>query len=81
MTMIGRPARPNTRLRCPACESVKPLFKARAGHGNAYSRYADRYICSECGTREAFEGFFWRAWCLKRYVKAHHREGANASKS
>jgi rubredoxin len=80
MTWIrkGRPPTPNTTRKCPACGEIKPLFKARAGHGNSYSRYADKYICSECGTKEAFEGFFWRERCPKRYIKPHHREEARA---
>lgn len=74
----GRPSVVNTTRKCPACEEIKPKFRAAAGAGNAYSRYARRYICSDCGVREAFEGFFWRGWCAKRYVKPEHREEAHA---
>jgi hypothetical protein len=36
---------------------------------NAYSRYVDAFICSACGTREAFEGFFWEdRWEMGRFV-------------
>lgn len=41
---------------CPACkENYLDPVEVR----NALSRYCKKYICSECGTREAFEGFFW----------------------
>lgn len=59
---------------CPACREVKENFTGGVGAGNSYSRYADVYICSECGLREAFELFFWRAWCPDRAIKPHHRE-------
>jgi hypothetical protein len=69
----GRPRVPNTTRRCPACDEIKPQFRAAAGAGNSYSRYARRYICSACGFREAVEGFFWRDKCPKRYIKPRHR--------
>ena len=40
---------------CPACHGDMPREKSR----KSLSRYCDRYICPDCGTREAFEGFFW----------------------
>ncbi len=53
-------------LTCPACEEdrMRPTEVT-----NAFSRYAVRYICSRCGTREALEGFFWRDNCLKRGIE------------
>jgi hypothetical protein len=41
--------------RCPACGLAmeEPITT------NALSRYCGLYICSSCGVREAFEGFFW----------------------
>ena len=42
--------------RCPACDK-NHLYKSQVM--NARSRYTDKYICSECGTREALEGYFW----------------------
>lgn len=63
-----------SRPTCPACLYVKDSFNAGAGPGNSYSRYASQYICSECGTKEAFEGFFWRNKCDPRKIKEHHRE-------
>jgi hypothetical protein len=48
---------------CPACEDN--MLKAEDGR-NAYSRYCAHYICSACGVREALDGFFWIANCLKR---------------
>lgn len=41
---------------CPAC-GIK--LTSRASH----SRFVDLYVCSDCGVKEAFEGFFW----IKRY--------------
>lgn len=41
-------------IKCPACD--EPLTK-RSSH----SRYVNIYVCSDCGVREAFEGFFWEA--------------------
>lgn len=52
-----------TKTRCPACFKSTPEFKGEAGAGNSMSRYVDIWICSDCGTREAFEGFFWSAHC------------------
>lgn len=44
---------------CPACNKSK-LDPVRAR--NATSRYLhNEYICTECATREAFEGPFWKA--------------------
>jgi hypothetical protein len=46
-------------LHCPACEQQKP-------DQGATSRYTHKPICSECATREAFDGPFWidaaQAW-------------------
>lgn len=43
---------------CLACEkNVLPANPPEPG--SAYSRYCDAYICSECGVKEALEGFFW----------------------
>jgi len=48
---------------CPACEKQwLHLTQAR----NAKSRYCDLYICTPCGTKEAFHGFFWRQRALER---------------
>lgn len=58
---------------CPACLVRKTTFKGEAGAGSAFSRYASIYICSACGTKEAFEGFFWRAHCDAHLIKPHHR--------
>lgn len=59
---------------CPACFSVKAFFTGSVGRGNSYSRYATTYICSDCGTKEAFEGFFWRHRCNPVLIKDHHKE-------
>lgn len=38
---------------CPACgQAIVPP-------GASMSRYVNLYICNTCGTREAFDGFFW----------------------
>lgn len=42
---------------CRAC--FKNRVTQEAGVGQSLSRYVRVYICSECGRREAFEGFFW----------------------
>ena len=42
---------------CPACRL--PVMRPVETH-NALSRYTDAYICSNCGTREALEGDFWK---------------------
>lgn len=49
--------------RCPACFQIKEGFTGKVGAGNAFSRYVDVYICSDCGRREAFEKFFWSKTC------------------
>lgn len=51
---------------CPACETntLRPDMPR-----NSYSRYAQHYICSVCGVKEAFDGFFWRENCLARGIK------------
>jgi hypothetical protein len=41
---------------CPACVEVTLRVPEVR---NALSRYCHEYICSDCGTREALEGFFW----------------------
>ena len=41
--------------RCPACDGALDPEPVR----NARSRYCKDYICSDCGTREALEGYFW----------------------
>jgi len=48
---------------CPACG--RNQLRAVTVR-NAYSRFADVYICANCGVREAFEQFFWkeRAYAL-----------------
>jgi len=44
--------------KCPACAGVMQDKK----YHNCQSRYqAMVFICTPCGTREAFEGFFWKA--------------------
>ena len=72
----GRPRVDNTTRKCPACGEIKPNYKANAGPGNSYSRYATRYICSDCGRREAIEGFFWRDRCPGPNISSPHREAA-----
>lgn len=42
---------------CPACHG--PLQSPEVM--NSLSRYCGSYICSGCGMREAFEGFFWQS--------------------
>jgi rubrerythrin len=71
MTERKRPT--NSPQRCPACQQLKPGFKADAGAGNSLSRYSDIYICSDCGLREALLGFFWRDRCPADRIKPHHR--------
>lgn len=45
---------------CLACETkAMPAHPEEMPAGVSYSRYCDAYICSECGNKEAFEGFFW----------------------
>lgn len=44
-------------LKCPACgKNTLDEVNVR----NALSRYCKKYICSDCGVREAFEGYFWK---------------------
>jgi hypothetical protein len=50
---------------CPACEG---WLKPEVAH-NSHSRFAEHYICSACGTREAFDGFFWLDNCLARGIR------------
>jgi len=50
---------------CPACEDN--MLKAEEAH-NSYSRFAEHYVCSACGVREAFGGFFWRVNALRRGI-------------
>lgn len=66
---------------CPACGISS--ITGEAGVGQAYSRYVGTYICSECGRREAFEGFFWRDRAqasehMRAKIKPHHRGSPNA---
>jgi Zn ribbon nucleic-acid-binding protein len=51
---------------CPACEENTMRVPEPT---NALSRYAEAYICSECGTLEALGGFFWMRECLQRGYK------------
>lgn len=44
---------------CGVCR--KGEFMEGAG---ALSRYVDYEICGQCGTREAFEGFFWHSMAI-----------------
>lgn len=52
--------------KCPACRENKIIVtisetdKKENLAFNSWSRYTDKYICSDCGTREAFEGYFWK---------------------
>jgi len=49
---------PQDHVLCIACgENHHAPEYGRAGV--ALSRYVDQIICNDCGTREAFEGFFW----------------------
>lgn len=42
-------------MKCPACNTELKTPRC------SKSRYDDTlWICSECGVKEAFEGFFWR---------------------
>lgn len=54
---------PRTGKACPAC-GTQQLRNIEAH--NAYSRFADVYICNQCGVDEAFNAFFWkeRAYAL-----------------
>jgi len=66
-------------LVCPACG--QNTITGEAGFGQSYSRYVGTYICSECGHREAFQGFFWRDRAneskeLRDKIKPHHRSKA-----
>lgn len=58
---------------CPACETA--WLKPEKAH-NSFSRYCDSYICSHCGVKEAFEGFFWKENALKR-GRALNKAGQN----
>lgn len=71
MTESKRPT--NSPQQCPACQRLKPGFKGAAGAGSSFSRYADIYICSDCGMTEAATGFFWRDRCPADRIKPHHR--------
>jgi hypothetical protein len=55
---------------CPACLEEKESFSGVAGEGSSYSRYVSVYICSECGVKEAYQGFFWHDHCKKRLLKS-----------
>jgi Zn ribbon nucleic-acid-binding protein len=48
---------------CPACEDdwLHPETIR-----NCRSRYCDLYICTPCGTKEAFQDFFWWKRALER---------------
>jgi hypothetical protein len=64
------------RKHCPACFQPKEGFTGAVGPHNSMSRYVDEYICSDCGTREAFEGFFWKDTCPAPFIrKAAKRRG------
>jgi uncharacterized protein with PIN domain len=56
---------------CPACNDA--ILKYPMVSHNAYSRYADCYICSICGMREAMTGFFWKENAIKKNVKLIER--------
>lgn len=71
MTESKRPT--NSPMNCPACQRLKPGFIGAAGAGNSFSRFADIYICSDCGVGEAALGFFWRERCPADRIKPHHR--------
>jgi hypothetical protein len=58
---------------CPACQRKVDGFTNGAGAGNSHSRYVDAYICSGCGTTEAFKGFFWSAHCPPNLIEASAR--------
>jgi hypothetical protein len=56
---------------CPICESKLHSSIVM----NARSRFADFYICSECGQKESFNGFFWKLQekaVLKRAMLSQH---------
>lgn len=57
---------------CPAC-GVEPLDPVEVR--NALSRYCSKYICSQCGVREAFEGFFWIGVKFPVKVEYDHLHG------
>lgn len=48
---------------CPACEKA---WLRPSEPESARSRFCDKYICSTCGAREAFTGFFWLQRALER---------------
>lgn len=52
---------------CPACEDN--MLKPESVH-NSYSRYANHYICSGCGIKEALaKKFFWIDNCLAHGIR------------
>lgn len=70
---LAPPKTKRQRKTCPACLKKQPGFTGDCGAGNAYSRYANVYICSGCGLAEALTGFFWRARCDTALIKPHHK--------
>ena len=52
--------------KCPAC-GRQTLKKEEVQ--NALSRYCGKYICSDCGMREAFEGDFWHGNALHGAIR------------
>lgn len=45
------------KTKCPGCgQFTLDTIEVR----NSLSRYCSAYICSDCGMKEAFSGFFWR---------------------
>lgn len=54
---MGMNARQRLGAQCPACHGLLREPEVM----NSLSRYCSAYICSDCGTREAFEGFFWQS--------------------
>jgi predicted RNA-binding Zn-ribbon protein involved in translation (DUF1610 family) len=54
------PPSPRTGPQCPACGILN--LRADEAH-NSSSRYANIWICSDCGIGEALQGFFWKERC------------------
>lgn len=73
-------------LTCPACEEDRlramPILNCSSRFCQAGANRV-AYICIRCGTKEAFEGFFWKKNALKRGFElteagqhaSPHREG------
>lgn len=54
--------------KCPACE--KEILNENEVE-NSLSRFSNIYICSDCGVRESFEGFFWKETSFEEFLQEY----------